>query len=250
MTQDNRISAQKRSGPAASRGPIRILIVEDHPLAADGLRTYLSVDDELEVIGVCPRGDSAIELAEQANPDLVILDLELTGSQVSGVDVARLLHARSRRTRVLVVTAHAEENFVMAAFQSNIHGYVLKTSQKNELIRAAHAVAAGQSVYDDEVMDVVNRYLHIPENAATIAPFDPLTEREWEVLRLVAAGYSNEEIALALNIALRTVKAHVGSILSKLGVADRRQAAVYYRSRLMQDDPVNRGAGAAGTAPK
>lgn len=228
----NRVSGSEggNAPQGSAMGRARIVIVEDHPLAAEGLRAYLSVDDALEVVGVCRRGEDIIEHVQMLRPDIVILDLELRGSQVKGVEVARLLHRQAPEVRVLVVTAHDEVNYVLPAFQSNIRGYVLKTTPEDAIRHAVHLVAMGETVFDPKVMEILNRYLRMPqdEDPADLSLLDTLTNREMEVLKLLADEMSNEQIAVRLVIGLSAVKAHVRSILTKLGVSDRRQAVTYY----------------------
>ncbi len=195
---------------------IRVLIVDDHPAVRRGLRTFLELAGDLEVTGEAADGPAALELIEQTTPDVTLLDMVLPG--MDGVAVLRELHRRASPTRVLVVTSFTDRARLLPAVRAGARGYLSKDVDPNALVAAVRSVHAGHLLLEPEVAATLL-------GAPTGTP--ALTARERDVLALIADGRSNREIARALLVAEKTVKTHVSSILLKLGLADRTQAALH-----------------------
>lgn len=201
------------------RGRIRVLIVDDHQVVRHGLRSFLDVQDDIEVVGEAADGAEAVQRARELRPDVMLLDLLLP--TVDGVEALRTLRAQGDQTRVLVLTSFTEPAKVVAALRAGASGYLFKDVDPDALAQAIRAVHAGQVLLEPEVATAVLR------NESDAGRVGALTEREQEVLAQLARGRSNREIARALVLSEKTVKAHVSSILSKLGLSDRTQAALY-----------------------
>jgi DNA-binding NarL/FixJ family response regulator len=198
--------------------PIKVLIVDDHRVVREGLRSFLDVQDDLEVVGEAADGDEAVLAAESLRPDVVLLDLKMPGAD--GVAALRELRERGNRARVLVITSFTEPAAVLPAVRAGAAGYVYKDVDPPALAAAIRSVHLGYSLLHPDV----TRLLAAGESVGDPAR---LTPREREVLAEVGRGRSNREIARALGLAEKTVKTHVSAILAKLGVQDRTQAAVY-----------------------
>jgi len=200
---------------------IRVLIVDDHNVVRQGLRFLLQQEAEIEVVGDCADGDSAVKAVDDQVPNVVLLDLQMPG--LDGITTLRQLKARSPATQVIVLTSHQGDDFVFDAVRAGATSYLLKTAGVEEVLRAVHAAARGESILDPSVAARVLEEMRGRDRQ----PVDDLTPREVEVLRALARGRSNKEIAGALHIGEETVKTHVSNILSKLHLADRTQAAIY-----------------------
>jgi NarL family two-component system response regulator LiaR len=208
---------------------IRILIVDDHGVVRDGVRMYLSLDSELEVVGEAANGEEALRLVREHRPDVVLMDLLMPG--MDGVTATEIIRRELPETEVIALTSVLEDQAIYRAMRAGASGYLLKNTKADELVRAIKAAAAGQVQLSPEVAAVLMREVGVPDSP------EKLTERETEVLRLVAQGKANKEIAAELVIGEKTVKTHVSNILSKLGVASRTQAALYaVRIGLVSDD--------------
>jgi len=203
-----------------SDSPVRIALVDDHRVVQSGLRSYLEAFPGLSVVGAARSGEEALEKLEEWLPDVVVMDLHMPGG-MDGVEATRRVRALSPHTRVVVLTAHTDEARVVAALRAGAIGYVRKDSDPEILIAAVRGAARGQSVLDPAVAGSVLQDL---VRGGPLA--EELSEREKEVLRQLAHGRTNREIALALHVGEETVKTHVGNILSKLGLRDRVQAVV------------------------
>jgi DNA-binding NarL/FixJ family response regulator len=205
---------------AAEAGvPIRVLIVDDHPAVRRGLRTFLELADGLEVIGEAADAATALEMIERTGPDVVLLDMVLPG--MDGTEVLRELRRRELPSRVLVITSFTDRSRLLPAVRAGARGYLSKDVDPRALVAAVRSVHAGHLLLEPEAAGA----LLDGRAGGTTEP--ALTAREREVLALLADGRSNREIARALVVAEKTVKTHVSSILLKLGLADRTQAALY-----------------------
>jgi DNA-binding NarL/FixJ family response regulator len=207
------------SDTATPTGPIRVLVVDDHQVVRHGLRTFLDIQDDIEVVGEAGDGGEAVERAEALHPDVMLLDLQLPS--VDGVEALRMLRDRSNPTRVLVLTSFTEPAKVVPALRAGAAGYLFKDVEPEALAQAIRAVHAGQVLLEPEVAAA------LLEGDSDDGRAGALTEREREVLAEIARGRSNREIARALVLSEKTVKTHVSSILAKLGLADRTQAALF-----------------------
>lgn len=199
--------------------PIRILIADDHPIVRQGLRTYLGMDPELEVVGEATDGAEAVRLAHDLRPDLVLMDLLMP--VMDGITATAAIRRELPDTEVLALTSVVEDQLVVNAIQAGAIGYLLKDTEVTDLRRAIRAAAAGQVQLSPEIAAKLMHEIRGP------AKPDMLTAREEDVLRLVARGYSNKEIGHTLGVSDTTVKSHVSSILGKLGLPSRTQAALY-----------------------
>jgi DNA-binding NarL/FixJ family response regulator len=195
---------------------IKVLIVDDHPAVRRGLRTFLELAGDLRVTGEAADGPTALDLIVETEPDVVLLDMVLPG--MDGVEVLRELRRRELPARVLVVTSFTDRGRLLPAVRAGARGYLSKDVDPNALVAAVRSVAAGHLLLEPEV--AAGLLGAPPEEPA-------LTARERDVLALLAEGRSNREIARALVVAEKTVKTHVSSILLKLGLADRTQAALH-----------------------
>lgn len=201
---------------------IGVLIVDDHAVVREGLRTFLELQDGIEVLGEAADGEEAVEAAERLRPDVVLMDLVMP--KLDGVGAMRELRVRLPRTRVIVLTSFADDERLLPAVQAGAAGYLLKNVQPRELARAVRAAHAGEALLDPVV--AARLVEAIAEPAPGSPPRGDLTPREREVLTLICRGRSNKLIARELGISEKTVKAHVGHVLAKLGVSDRTQAAL------------------------
>jgi len=198
---------------------IRVVIVDDHGIVRQGLRMFLGLDPEIEIVGEAANGAGAVTLVDELRPDVVLMDLLMP--TVDGITATRAIRRAFPETEVIALTSVLEDSKVAEAIRAGAIGYLLKDTEADALCAAIKAAAAGQTQLSPAVTARLLREAPPPE------PSEPLTERETEVLRLLAAGRSNKEIAAELVITEKTVKAHVSHILSKLGVASRTQAALH-----------------------
>lgn len=209
---------------------ISVLIVDDHRVVRQGLRDFLELQDDIEVIGEAATGEEGVKLARELLPDVTLQDLVLPG--IDGVEATRQIKAASPSTRVIVLTSFADGDKVFPAIKAGAISYLLKDVQPEELARAIRAAQRNEAVLHPEVAGKLMAEFN------TVRPaehqVEQLTDREMDVLRLIARGKSNKEIADALIISEKTVKTHVSNILSKLHLSDRTQAAIYaLRQRLV-----------------
>jgi DNA-binding NarL/FixJ family response regulator len=208
---------------------IRILIVDDHGVVRQGLRMYLALDTELEVVGEAANGAEALRLAHELEPDVVLMDLLMP--VMDGIAATEAIRRELPEVEVIALTSVLEDSAVYGAMRAGAIGYLLKDTEADELCRAIKAAAAGQVQLSPPVAARLVREVPPPQDP------EPLTERESEVLAELAKGKSNKEIAAALVIAEKTVRTHVSNILGKLGVSSRTQAALHaVRSGLVSLD--------------
>ena len=206
---------------------LRILLADDHPLFRHGLAALLKQTPDFEVVGEATTGDEAVALANSLQPDLVLMDIRMPG--VNGVEATRRILAAHPATRVLVVTMFEDDASVFTAMRAGARGYILKDADKDEMLRAIRAVGSGEAIFSPAIATRMIEFFAAPRPAAASDAFPDLTEREREILDLMAQGLNNVEIAQRLVLSHATVRNYVSSIFSKLQVADRAQAIVRAR---------------------
>ncbi|WP_442603272.1 response regulator [Paenibacillus sp. KN14-4R] len=203
---------------------IKVLLVDDHEMVRIGLAAVLGTEEDIEVVGEASSGEEGITMAEEYNPDVVLMDLVMEGG-IDGIEATRRLIERNPESKVIVLTSYLDDEKMYPVLEAGAISYLLKTSRAGEITGAIRAAAKGQSILESQVASKLMNRFRQPKQVA--APHEDLTEREMEVLRLIAAGKSNQEVADELFIGIKTVKFHVTNVLSKLGVDDRTQAAIY-----------------------
>jgi two-component system, NarL family, response regulator LiaR len=203
---------------------VTVVIADDHAIVRQGIRTTIEVDSHLSVIGEANSGEAAVQLAAELVPDVILLDLVMPG--IDGVEATRQIKRVSPHTQVIVLTSYHDDEYIFPALKAGVLSYILKDVSITELIDVIHKAARGESVLHPRVASRVVQELR---GARQEVPnlFTELTERELEVLRLIADGFTNAAIAEKLVISEKTVKVHVSNILSKLHMLDRTQAAVF-----------------------
>ncbi|RPJ24286.1 MAG: DNA-binding response regulator [Chloroflexi bacterium] len=205
---------------------IRILIVDDHEIVREGLQTLLSEEADFEVVGTAGDGAAAVALAETKTPDVIIMDLVMPG--LDGIEATRRILGDNPQARVVVLTTFADDQHVREAIQAGAIGYLLKDVLKADLLRALRDAAMGRPSLHPEVQQHLMREVAGKRSSQEQAPLHAnLTEREIGILRLIAEGRSNKEIAATLYLTEGTIKGYISTIFDKLGVEDRTQAALY-----------------------
>ena len=205
---------------------LRILVAEDHPLFRKGMISLLSSVPEFEVVGEATSGKEAIARAGELQPDVVLMDLQMPGG--NGIEATREIVHESPSIRVLVITLFEDDDSVFMALRAGARGYVLKDADEEELVRAIRAVGRGEAIFSPAVAERVLAYFAGSPRAAPLA-FPTLTDREREILNLIARGYPNPSIAKELSLSTKTVGNYVSNIFTKLQVADRAQAMIRAR---------------------
>lgn len=209
---------------------ISVLLIDDHRVVRQGLRDFLELQDDIDVVGEAGSGEEGVQMARDLLPDVVLMDLVMTG--IDGVEATRRLKAVSPTTQVIVLTSFTDDDKVFPAIKAGAISYLLKDVSPEDLAHAIRAARRNEAVLHPEVASKLMQEFSAPRTAET--PVDQLTEREMDVLRLIARGMSNKEIADTLIISEKTTKTHVSNILSKLHLADRTQVAIYaLRKRLV-----------------
>jgi DNA-binding NarL/FixJ family response regulator len=198
---------------------IRVLVADDHAVVRQGLRMFLALDDDIEIVGEACDGRQAVDLAHELQPDVILMDLLMP--ELDGIQAITILRREMPDTEIIALTSVLEDSSVVGAVRAGAVGYLLKDTEADELVRAIKAAAQGQVQLSPQAAARLMREVRMPDSP------EALTEREVEVLRQLALGYSNKEIAQHLSIGEKTVKTHVSNILSKLNVASRTQAALY-----------------------
>jgi NarL family two-component system response regulator LiaR len=202
---------------------IKVLLVDDHEMVRIGLAAVLGTEDGIEVVGEASNGQEGIRLAQEYKPDVVLMDLVMEG--MDGIETTKQLLQIHPDCKVIVLTSFLDDEKMYPVLEAGAFSYLLKTSRASEIAQAIRSAAKGQSVLESQVASKLMNRFRQPKPAA--APHEELTEREMEVLKLIAAGKSNQEVADELFIGIKTVKFHVTNVLAKLGVEDRTQAAIY-----------------------
>lgn len=203
---------------------IRVLICDDHAVVREGLRALISTEPDLTIVGEAADGENVVYAYRELKPDVTLLDMVMP--RMNGVEAVQSILAEFPNARILVLTSFSDDELVFPAIKAGALGYLLKDSSPEELVRAIRDVNRGEASLHPSIARRLIQELNSP--SVTLPPTqEPLTEREMEVLRLVAKGYSNEEIGDALVVSERTARGHVSSILSKLHLANRTQAALY-----------------------
>ena len=205
--------------------PIKVLLVDDHRIVRQGVRAYLQTLADIQVIAEADSGSAAITSVEQYQPDVVLMDLEMPG-ELDGIEATRQIRKVRPKTQVIVVTSHHQDEYIFPAVRAGAISYLLKDVEPDELAAAIRKAANGEAVLDSRVASRIILELQ-GFRKDEVNPFTELSEREFDVLRLIAAGKSNAEIAQTLVIGESTVKTHIGNLLRKLHLEDRTQAAVY-----------------------
>jgi DNA-binding NarL/FixJ family response regulator len=204
---------------------IRVVIADDHPVVRDGLSALLASVPSVTVAGVAADGREAVQAAVALRPDVLIMDVQMP--ELTGVDAASQISRVAPEVAVLMLTMFDDDYSVLAAMRAGARGYVLKGAQQDEIVRAIHAVAAGEAIFGPGIARLVLGLVSSPPAAE--APFQDLTSREREVLDLIAAGARNAEIARRMSIAPKTVANHISAIFAKLQVTDRGAAIIVAR---------------------
>ncbi len=207
---------------------IRVLIADDHPLFRGGLRSLLESVADMEVVGEATAGEEAVELASSSRPDVVVMDLNMPG--LNGIEATRRILKTTDDVHVLVMTMHEDDETVFTALRAGAHGYQLKGALQEETLRAIRAVANGEAILGPTIAVRLQRYLTTSPTTDPADAFPHLTEREVEVLQLLAERCTNAEIAAKLFLSQKTVRNYVSGILAKLQVADRAEARLVARA--------------------
>jgi len=207
--------------------PLRLVIADDHPLVRSGLRALLLAAEDLEVVGEAATGEEAVTLAAHLQPDVIVMDLRMPG--INGIEATRRIVQAHPQMRILVVTLFEDDDSLFAALRAGARGYILKDANEVEVLRAIRAVSSGEAIFSSTMAQHLIASFASPRPPQASLPFPDLTDREREILTLIAQGRSNSEIAQCLVISLKTVRNYISSIFSKLQVADRAQAILRAR---------------------
>jgi DNA-binding NarL/FixJ family response regulator len=206
---------------------LRVLIADDHPIFRHGIRTLLDTTPDLTAVGEAQNGEEAIGLAASLQPDLILMDLQMPG--LNGVEAARRILEASPSIRILMVTMFEDDASVFTAMRAGARGYILKDAEKSEMLRAIRAVGNGEAIFSPAMATRLIDYFTTPRPAPASKEFPELTDREREILDLIAHGHGNQDIARRLVLSHSTVRNYVSSIFTKLQVADRAHAIIRAR---------------------
>ena len=204
--------------------PITVMIVDDHEMVRRGASDYLAAQPDIAVVAQAGSGEEAVKYAQEFIPDVVLMDLVMPG--IDGVEATRMIKNTSPRSQIIILTSFHQDEFIFPALRAGAISYLLKDVKATELVDAIRRAARGEATLHPRIASrVIKTFRNLDPEEAT--PFTMLTEREMDVLKLIAKGYQNEKIADTLVISVGTVKGHVSNILSKLHLVDRTQAAAY-----------------------
>lgn len=201
---------------------IKVLLVDDHEMVRMGLAAYLSTEPNIEVVGEASNGEEGVRQAEQFKPDVILMDLVMAG--MDGIEATRRIRKAQPEAKVIVLTSFIDDEKVYPVIEAGAFSYLLKTSRAPEIVQAIQQAYRGQAVFESQITDKIMTRMR---GGSTELPHLQCTPREMEVLKLIGEGKSNQDIADELFIGIKTVKTHVSNVLSKLGVDDRTQAAIY-----------------------
>lgn len=207
--------------------PVRLLVVDDHTLFRDGLRALFGSIDDIDVVGEASNGEQAVSQVAELRPDIVLMDVQIP--EVNGIEATRRIVSAHPDVGVIVVTMLEDNDSVFAAMRAGARGYILKGADQDEMLRAIRSVAAGEALFGADIADRLVAFFNDARRPPGDPAFPELTEREREVLDLIAKGWTNAKIAEALVISTKTVSNHCSNIFSKLQVADRTQALLRAR---------------------
>lgn len=214
--------------------PVRVLIADDHPLFRSGMRALLEADPDTACAGEAGSGEEAVAAATALGPDVILMDLKLPG--ISGIDATRRILERVPNARVLVVTMFEDDHSVFAAVRAGARGYVLKGAAPDEMLRAIKAAASGEAIFSPAIATRLIEFFATLQPSAFPNGLPGLTEREREILELIAQGQNNPQIARSLHLSSKTVANHVSVIFGKLHVTDRAQAMLRARKAGLGED--------------
>ena len=207
--------------------PLRVLIADDHPLFRHGIHALLDAAADIEVVGEATSGDEAMAMASALQPDMILMDIQMPG--INGIEATRRIVRESPHIRILMVTMFEDDASVFMAMRAGARGYVLKDAEKAEMLRAVRAVGSGEAIFSPAIAARLIDFFAAPKPSAAPDAFPELTEREHEILDLIAQGKSNADIAGELVLSPNTVRNYVSNIFSKLQVADRAHAILLAR---------------------
>ena len=207
--------------------PLRVLFADDHPLFRKGMRALLVAAQDIEVVGEATTGQEVIELAAALQPDVILMDLQMPG--INGIEATRQILHTSPHIRILVITLFEDDASVFSALRAGARGYVLKDAKEEEMLRAIRSVGSGEAIFSPAIATRLIDFFAAPRPAASKEIFPTLTEREREILQLLARGSTNHDIAKQLALSVKTVNNYVSNIFSKLQVTDRAQAIIRAR---------------------
>lgn len=204
--------------------PIQVVLVDDHAVVRKGIREFLEDEGDIRVVAEAADGEKALVLINEHKPDVVVVDIQMPG--INGIELTRRLRAATNPVGILVLTAHDDDPYIMAGIEAGANGYVLKSASPEEIVRAVRAVREGQSAVDPAVASKLIRYLSARSSTAASKAAETLTDRELEVMALVAEGLTNRAIGRKLGISDRTVQGHLANVFSKLGASSRTEAVM------------------------
>lgn len=216
---------------------MKIIICDDQDIVRDGLELLLKLEPDIEIVGIASDGAEAVEMTEREKPDLVLMDLKMP--VMNGVDATRAIKSQCPGVKVLVLTTYGSDDWVFDAIRAGASGYLLKDSPREEVLKAIRGTAEGKAYIDPSVAAKVLGEISSSKKKAATLITAKLTQREIEVLSLLARGLSNEDIAKQLFLSEGTVRNHIGSIVDKLGLVDRTQAALIALQHGLDEYPVN-----------